>query len=369
MTFGKHIQASRVALATAMSDLRSLLHTTCVELVETTDLTVKASCSRHAWALARGLERLDSRFSRLPDLPSTYVADERATDDAELWGAHSTSMPSRLVRLRADAFAISDIETDDTLKEVLDILDVLADRGIESSAQPTGAPAHQLAFEPPEYPGRPQTMARAESNYRPGTVASQLHDFAFRIELCATEVCAAMIAATPDAPLSLHIDLARQVRDEMRHFELFMGQVRDRGHAVEDFPIRFEVWDKFKCGRTIEEWLVIEQRLGEGNALDTAKAVYDRLVVAEELEAAAIFEFVTADEVQHVKTGNRWLAELVGDEAAVATLESLVLQKLDAAGMAHVPKPKIEVELRLAADFSTSEIERVSAADPKTEPH
>ncbi|MGL5827029.1 MAG: DUF455 family protein [Nocardioides sp.] len=356
MTFGENIQASRVALARATHDLRSLLQTTCVELVETTDLTVKASCSRHAWAIARGLERIDGRMSRLPALPSAHVADG---NDGLLRSADYDSISSRLVRFRADAFAVSDIETGDTLREVLDLLDVLADRRIPS--QPSRERTTQgLAFEPPEYPGRPSTMARAQPNYRPDTIAGQLHDFAFRIELCATEVCAAMIAATPEAPLALHIDLARQVRDEMRHFELFMGQVGQRGHSADDFPIRFEIWEKFRCGSTITEWLVIEQRLGEGSALDTAKVVYDRLVDAQELEAAAVFEFVTADEVQHVKLGNRWLTELVGDEAAVTLLESSVLQALDNAGLAHIPKPRVEEELRRLADFSASEIERVT---------
>jgi hypothetical protein len=80
-----------------------------------------------------------------------------------------------------------------------------------------------------------------------------LHDFAFRIELCATEICAAMMAHHPEAPWGLRFDLAKQTRDESRHFELFASRVRQLGVRLGDMPLQFEVWDKFVVGENLPE--------------------------------------------------------------------------------------------------------------------
>lgn len=219
----------------------------------------------------------------------------------------------------------------------------------------------------PIRPGRDAILYEEEDPQavRGAGYGAAFHDFAYRIELCAMEVCAALLAHHPEAPWGLRFDLAKQVRDEARHFELFMERVRQLGLSPGDRAIMFEVWDKFAAGRTLAERLIIEQRVGEGAALDSADAISARLKADGETEIALVFDYITADEITHVRNGNKWLHYLVGDDEAIFEVEDQVISRLAELGMPTNYKHPINAEHRTLSGFTSQDLKRISAIRAK----
>ncbi|MEU4090144.1 DUF455 family protein [Streptomyces aureus] len=214
----------------------------------------------------------------------------------------------------------------------------------------------------PARPGRSSQFTEAKDGSTKETASGYgpaFYDFAFRIELCATEICAAMLAHYVDAPWGLRHDLAKQLRDEARHFELFISRAEELGTKLGALPVRFEVWDNFMLGESLAERLIIEQRIGEGIALDSADDIYARLKASGEEELALVFQYVTADEITHVANGNKWLRSLLGTDDAVDALEKKVMNRLIRHKEGRVYKHPINVENRRLAGFHEDEIESI----------
>jgi uncharacterized ferritin-like protein (DUF455 family) len=187
-----------------------------------------------------------------------------------------------------------------------------------------------------------------------------LHAVAMGIEVCAAEVCAAMILRHPTMPPGLRVDLARQVCDEMRHAHLLLGRAAELGLRPFAIPYDNYTWDLLQPAETLLDKLTLEQRLGEGNGLDDAAAARDRFLKAGDTRTAAIFDFITADEVVHVRCGNHWIRTLLDDEQErVDVQEDEVRAKVAAAGMAVGYPRRPNVSLRRLAGFTDQEVARM----------
>lgn len=212
----------------------------------------------------------------------------------------------------------------------------------------------------PERPGRAVGLVEddgSEPSAESFDLAKLLHDAVFGIELCAAEICATIIAHHPDAPWGLRLDMAKQVRDEGRHFELLTDRMEEVGARAGDYPISFDVWDKFLLGSTLAERIVIEQRLGEGIGLDGGLHIYRWANKNGDTKTAFLFDYINADEITHVGNGNRWLAELIGhDQAALADLDAGVRQLLASHHRPVVHAIPINATDRALAGFGPEEI-------------
>lgn len=343
----------------------------------------KLALSREIWALAQGAELIGERVAALrtttaeqstPDVDHLGFLSRlsRLPDPEQQWAAlvHVCypELRDRVFAHRSRLLAAADEATVACLTDVLHRLDVLhcdptpplPDLG-RLRAQPTGD--DDLDYRPlPEIPARPGREpglreGRLVPPEGPGRYGAILYDMAYRIELCAMEVCAAVLAHHPEAPWGLQHDLAKQIRDEARHFELFMRRAHECGLNLGDQPVHYEVWDKFVLGRDLAERLIIEQRIGEGAALDSAEKVHRQLKAAGEDHIAVVFEYITADEVTHVANGNRWLRHLLGSEEAVRAAEERVHRLLAGNGVGAAYKHPINEDVRLLSGFSPDELE------------
>ncbi|MFG3225340.1 DUF455 family protein [Kitasatospora sp. NPDC048194] len=205
----------------------------------------------------------------------------------------------------------------------------------------------------------PASVGELSSSYE---ITAPLHDVAFKIELCAAEICATILALHPEAPWGLRYDLAKQVRDEGRHFELLIARMRELGGSVGAYPVRYQIWDKFRLGRTLAERITIEQRLGEGVGLDGGLRVYRWLRSIGDDRTALIFDYINADEVTHVGNANRWLEELLGSAEAVRRLDEHVRELLADGGMGVRHVIPINAEDRALSGFSPEEIGELQRA-------
>ncbi|GAA1661393.1 hypothetical protein GCM10009744_63910 [Kribbella alba] len=215
----------------------------------------------------------------------------------------------------------------------------------------------------PRRPGRPAGFLiedQVNSGTPTGTPGRFVHGAMFTIELCAAELCAAALALHAlEVPTGLLADISKQVYDEMRHFDMLAGLLERHDTKIGDHPIDTLIWDKFLLGETLAERLVIEQRLGEGIGLDGGYALYAKFIAANDYHASQCFDFINADEMTHVRNGNRWIEYLVGGPEQRAALDAKMRERLADHSWPVRHREPINTTDRSLAGFSQVEIEDI----------
>jgi hypothetical protein len=164
-----------------------------------------------------------------------------------------------------------------------------------------------------------ELYVNGEENHVPTEGEEQKHFFhgLMDAELCAAELMARNSHEHPDMPWDFHVDMARQVWDEIRHAE-----VHDRLMATElgchwgDYPIGFGYFKSIYA-------LDLLARLALFNGTSEQKAMWRHshrrkvLIELGQHTIARVFDYLLADEVPHVHNGVRWGTHLLGgDEQA-----------------------------------------------------
>jgi hypothetical protein len=152
-------------------------------------------------------------------------------------------------------------------------------------------------------------------------------------ELCAAELMARNSHEHPGMPWDFHVDMARQVWDEIRHAE-----IHDRLMATElgchwgDYPIGFGYF------KSIYAYDLLG-RLALFNGTSEQKAMWRHshrrkvLIDLGQETIAQVFDYLLADEVPHVHNGVRWGTYLLrGDERAYRDKVRELRQGLDETG-------------------------------------
>ena len=214
-----------------------------------------------------------------------------------------------------------------------------------------------VPFDPGRKPARESIFEVVDSASSSGK-AALLHSIVMGIEICAAEVCAEMIVTEAEAPWGLRFELARQVADEVRHAEALILRMEELGGELGRWPIDLGVWTTFRLADGLLEKLMIQQRIGEGYGLD---ACYELRQIYEDdgdPRSARLIDYITSDEVRHVRIANRWLCELLDDPTEIDALEQRVISKMVANGRPPAKCNQINVGGRLRAGFRSDELEK-----------
>lgn len=389
--FSPDVAESRRALEAVRFACIRLMETACAALVAVPFVPAKLRLSHDVWTLARAAHLIGQR---LPGLRSSDTAANPGSrmyvefideinnlpyPDAKVDAIVHVAYPDLLDGLRrhrARVHGLADEGTVSCLDNVIGLLSELTTRSAGASSASVhlgsdGVAAHVDGTPPvvepepalPVIPRRPGREPRLREEFdlarNPSDdgLGAALHDVIFRIELCAAEICAAVIAHHPEAPWGLKFDFAKQVRDEARHFELLADRMEELGTSVGEHPIRYEVWDKFMLGETLAERIMIEQRLGEGLGLDGGLQIYRWMKDHGDERTALLFDYINADEVTHVGNGNKWLHELLGSDSAVVELDERVRDRLSRSGWPIRHGAPINVDDRRLSGFTAEELE------------
>ncbi|GHI03943.1 hypothetical protein AQI88_08290 [Streptomyces cellostaticus] len=213
-----------------------------------------------------------------------------------------------------------------------DMLDLLErSGGCRRPGEPGPPPAERRWPDPVAKPLRDPDLTVVPAEDFPGgfrprreeLMRYQLHTIAYTVEICAVEVCSQIMVRHPDLPWDCKRDLARQIDDEARHYELLARRVAELGGRMGDFPIHHGIWDYFTLGRTPLEELCIQQVIQEGHGLDADVVFADLCRKEGDGVTARLFDFVGADEVGHVRIGTRWMRHFADgdDERLLAVFE------------------------------------------------
>ena len=157
-------------------------------------------------------------------------------------------------------------------------------------------------------------------------------------ELCAAELMARNSHEHPEMPWDFHVDMARQVWDELRHarvHEILMAT--ELGCRWGDYPVGFSYFKSIYA-------LDLLDRLALFNGTSEQKAMWRHshrrkaLVELGQESVAKVFDYLLADEVPHVHNGVRWGSHLLGgDERAYRRRVRELRERLDRTG---TPRPE-----------------------------
>jgi uncharacterized ferritin-like protein (DUF455 family) len=174
-----------------------------------------------------------------------------------------------------------------------------------------------------------------DENHVPIEPEEQRHFFhaLMDAELCAAELMARNSHEHPEMPWDFHVDMARQVWDEVRHahvHEILMPT--ELGCRWGDYPIGFSYFRSIYAHDLLG-------RLALFNSTSEQKAMWRHshrrrvLVDRGQEQVAKVFDYLLADEVPHVHNGVRWGSHLLGgDEAAYRRKVSELREGLDRTG-------------------------------------
>src|SRR6266481_2622863 len=128
-------------------------------------------------------------------------------------------------------------------------------------------------------------------------------------ELQAMEGAGRTVCDFPDAPWEFILDMARQVWDESRHVEIYLGLLEYLGGYVGEFAESTILW-RCACAEDAAARVAGVNRGLEGLACD----VFNQLVHIARKMGDPILEravdYVLADEITHVRMGSKWLTRL-----------------------------------------------------------
>src|ERR671935_1896198 len=134
-------------------------------------------------------------------------------------------------------------------------------------------------------------------------------------ELQAMEGAGRTVYDFPDAPWEFTLDMARQVWDESRHVDIYLGLIEHLGGYVGEFPESTILW-RCACAEDAAARVAGVNRGLEGLACD----VFNQLVhIARKLEDPILersVDFVLADEITDVRMGSTWMRKLTEDDPA-----------------------------------------------------
>lgn len=174
-----------------------------------------------------------------------------------------------------------------------------------------------------------------DENHVPTDPEEQRHFFhgLMDAELCAAELMARNMHEHPDMPWDFHVDMARQVWDELRHARVHEILMRtELGCHWGDYPIGFSYFKSIYA-------LDLLGRLALFNGTSEQKAMWRHshrrkvLVELGQENVAKVFDYLLADEVPHVHNGVRWGSHLLGgDEKAYRDKVRELREGLDRTG-------------------------------------
>src|SRR5216117_1347197 len=186
-------------------------------------------------------------------------------------------------------------------------------------------------------------------------------------ELQAMEGAGRTVCDFPDAPWEFTLDMARQVWDESRHVEIYLGLLEHLGGYVGEYPESTILW-RCACAEDAAARVAGVNRGLEGLACDVFNQLIQIAVKMGDPIIERAVDYVLADEITHVRMGSRWLNELTRGDAErrrkAIEFQETIDERFNLGGSRqdghHEVVPiSIAKEARKLAGFTDEEIERL----------
>jgi uncharacterized ferritin-like protein (DUF455 family) len=219
--------------------------------------------------------------------------------------------------------------------------------------------------------------SRPEDDDAPLRIKSSMHGI-FMGEMQALEAAGRSAWDFTDddqLPWKFQLDMARQCWDETRHVEIYSALLDHVDAEIGEFPENLFLFE-FGCSNDPAERVVGVNRCLEGLALDVFA---DTIRFGKQADDEAIWrsvDYVSADEVTHVRFGQVWSKALTENDPERRKKVISFQRKVDRAfsfggtrgsydGDNMEQFLPIAIEMRKLAGFTDADIEEVAGAGPK----
>jgi uncharacterized ferritin-like protein (DUF455 family) len=149
-----------------------------------------------------------------------------------------------------------------------------------------------------------------ESRYLHQLIAFEINTF---------EAVSRHIAEFAGMPWEFHWDMARQIRDELAHLEMWLERLARSGGRLGDHPLGVHEYDVC-TGQDLPGRLALLERLVEASALDSLDLHQCLWSARADTVMVAYLNRVQIDEIGHVRCGNKWLRRLCGGDREMQSL-------------------------------------------------
>lgn len=193
--------------------------------------------------------------------------------------------------------------------------------------KPTAPLLQWSKYELPESPARDSVIAFSEERIKfpglnkiktPEGRSIAIHSFANH-ELLAIEMMAAAILIYPHdltdpASVRLKKGLVSTIRDEQKHFKLYLSRLKDDSKSFGDYPLNDFFWRQMPRLKTMDSFLALMSMTFESANLDFALQYQHVFREAGDEKTANILKTVYEDEITHVAFGAHWINQWKEDK-------------------------------------------------------
>jgi uncharacterized ferritin-like protein (DUF455 family) len=226
-----------------------------------------------------------------------------------------------------------------------------------------------LTFQTPSYAKRctivPPTQLPHRKDFDSAQgLATLVHSIA-HIEFSAIDLALDAAYRYPDMPRAYKLDWLEVAADEIRHFKMLEGLLRELGFEYGDFPVHSGLFDAAeKTMHSALERMAIIPRYFEASGLDVSPQIIKKLHNKRKIPAVAklieMLYVIYEEEIDHVLKGDRWFKYLCDKEGKD---EEIYFEILASHQLLEKHRPYVNVEARKEAGFTCSEIKKLGARE------
>lgn len=140
-----------------------------------------------------------------------------------------------------------------------------------------------------------------------------LHFFANH-ELLAIEMMAQSILLFPDIPKGELKKIVATIKDEQKHFKMYVEKLNLWGANFGDYPVNSFFWNQMKTVTTFEDFYAVIALTFEQANLDFALYYRDLFLELGEDELGELFQVICDDEISHVARGQKYLRKQISSD-------------------------------------------------------
>jgi uncharacterized ferritin-like protein (DUF455 family) len=179
------------------------------------------------------------------------------------------------------------------------------------------------------------------------------------IELSAIDLALDAVYRFPEMPVEYKRDWLIVAEDEVRHYRMLHGLLERLGHRYGDWPVHAGLFEmSMKTAGDVLDRMAVIPRYFEAGGLDVNPQIARKLtphmgdpLVAELSEALKVIE---AEEIDHVRKGDRWFRWLC--DARGLDVGETFLVILDRYRLRSRQRPYMNISARKEAGFACDEL-------------
>jgi uncharacterized ferritin-like protein (DUF455 family) len=225
-----------------------------------------------------------------------------------------------------------------------------------------------LIFDEPSYCSFCQIVAPRELPSRKdfhtsGGLATLVHSIT-HIEFSAIDLALDAVYRFANMPLEYKTDWLVVAQDEVRHYRMLLGILRDLGFGYGDFPVHKGLFEmSMKTAGDVMDRMAVIPRHFEAGGLDVNPQIAKKLEryrnnppVSTIIDALKVIE---DEEIDHVRKGDRWFRYICqGRNLDVSETFMVILERYH---LLARHRPHMNIEARREAGFSCDELLELGA--------